>query len=300
MSIDSHPFKEAKVHIKYLVQTDFNKRIYQGVRVKHTVKDLLAEKRSRQTPGSRLNSSTNGSPTPFVQMSSSPALSGFYGVRRTFLPDGEFHSTKSYSNDLYSSSLGSKSLACDPTSLQGYPPLLDSYFTEPLGDFRGASLTSGSGSLFSASALPPLLPHLSGDPSHYLLRESWEQTVPDGITQLDALCADTSQAVSSSTNCLSPESGGTHYRSSSRGSSHGTQPYSFHALDDAHYSASFPSASSYAFSPFMTVANDLTPKMVHHLPSEDSTDTSSIQDNSTWPKDDVTTVWGPYELRRSY
>lgn len=34
---------------------DYSKRVYQGVRVKHTVKDLLAEKRSRQTTGSRYN-----------------------------------------------------------------------------------------------------------------------------------------------------------------------------------------------------------------------------------------------------
>ncbi|KAH0623317.1 hypothetical protein JD844_031525 [Phrynosoma platyrhinos] len=37
------------------VPADYGKRIYQGVRVKHTVKDLLAEKRSRQTSNSRLN-----------------------------------------------------------------------------------------------------------------------------------------------------------------------------------------------------------------------------------------------------
>ncbi|KAM4651641.1 POU domain class 2-associating factor 2 [Discoglossus pictus] len=283
------------------VPTDFNKRIYQGVRVKHTVKDLLAEKRSRQTTGPRLNGSTNSSQTPFVQMSSSPVLSGYYGVRRSFLPDGDYHSTKQYSNDVYSSSIGSKALGCDATSIQSYPPLLDPYFTEPIGEYRGTSLTSSGGSLFSTSPLPPLLPHLSGDPSHYLLRESWEQTVPDTISQLDVLCTDTAQTVSSSTSCLSPESGGNHYRSSSRGSSsHGTQSYSLHPLDDVHYSASFPSASSYAFPPFMTVTNELTPKMVHHLSSEDSTETNSLQENSPWPKDDANTVWGPYELRRNY
>lgn len=37
-----------------------SKRVYQGVRVKHTVKDLLAEKRSRQTNGPRYTVS----PTP--------------------------------------------------------------------------------------------------------------------------------------------------------------------------------------------------------------------------------------------
>ncbi|KAI2562712.1 C11orf53 isoform 3 [Pan troglodytes] len=37
------------------VPGDYSKRVYQGVRVKHTVKDLLAEKRSGQTSNSRLN-----------------------------------------------------------------------------------------------------------------------------------------------------------------------------------------------------------------------------------------------------
>lgn len=37
---------------------DYSKRVYQGVRVKHTVKDLLAEKRSRQTSGSRYSVSS--------------------------------------------------------------------------------------------------------------------------------------------------------------------------------------------------------------------------------------------------
>ncbi|XP_075183461.1 POU domain class 2-associating factor 2 [Anomaloglossus baeobatrachus] len=286
----------------FLVPTDFNKRVYQGVRVKHTVKDLLAEKRSRQTPGSRINGGTNASQTPFVQMSSSPVLSGYYGVRGSFLPDSEFHSAKQYSSDLYPSPLGSKSIGCEPTSIQSYPPLLDPYFSDTIGDYRSSSLSSAGSSLFSASSLPPLLPHFSGDPSHYLLRESWEQTVPDNMNQLDVLCADASQTVSSSTSCLPSENGAVHYRSASRGSSstQGTQSYSLHSLDDVHYPRNFPTTSSYTFPPFMTVSNELTPKMVHHhLSPEDSSETNTLQDNS-WPKDDANTVWGPYELRRNY
>ncbi|KAM4016906.1 POU domain class 2-associating factor 2 [Anomaloglossus baeobatrachus] len=284
------------------IPTDFNKRVYQGVRVKHTVKDLLAEKRSRQTPGSRINGGTNASQTPFVQMSSSPVLSGYYGVRGSFLPDSEFHSAKQYSSDLYPSPLGSKSIGCEPTSIQSYPPLLDPYFSDTIGDYRSSSLSSAGSSLFSASSLPPLLPHFSGDPSHYLLRESWEQTVPDNMNQLDVLCADASQTVSSSTSCLPSENGAVHYRSASRGSSstQGTQSYSLHSLDDVHYPRNFPTTSSYTFPPFMTVSNELTPKMVHHhLSPEDSSETNTLQDNS-WPKDDANTVWGPYELRRNY
>lgn len=41
--------------------TDYSKRVYQGVRVKHTVKDLLAEKRSRQTNGPRYSVSAASS-----------------------------------------------------------------------------------------------------------------------------------------------------------------------------------------------------------------------------------------------
>ncbi|KAK3531559.1 hypothetical protein QTP70_024942 [Hemibagrus guttatus] len=35
------------------MEAEYSKRVYQGVRVKHTVKDLLAEKRLRQTGGPR-------------------------------------------------------------------------------------------------------------------------------------------------------------------------------------------------------------------------------------------------------
>lgn len=45
----------------FLLCLDYSKRVYQGVRVKHTVKDLLAEKRSRQTNGPRYSVSTTSS-----------------------------------------------------------------------------------------------------------------------------------------------------------------------------------------------------------------------------------------------
>lgn len=54
---------------------DFGKRVYQGVRVKHTVKDLLAEKRSRsrQSSGSRFSVSPDP-PPPFLTPSTHPIL----------------------------------------------------------------------------------------------------------------------------------------------------------------------------------------------------------------------------------
>lgn len=55
---------QMKIHeffIFFLLCLDYSKRVYQGVRVKHTVKDLLAEKRSRQTNGPRYSVSTTSS-----------------------------------------------------------------------------------------------------------------------------------------------------------------------------------------------------------------------------------------------
>lgn len=50
-----------RIHVLLFFCLDYSKRVYQGVRVKHTVKDLLAEKRSRQTNGPRYSVSTSSS-----------------------------------------------------------------------------------------------------------------------------------------------------------------------------------------------------------------------------------------------
>uniref|UniRef100_A0AAV2J4S3 OCA domain-containing protein n=1 Tax=Knipowitschia caucasica TaxID=637954 RepID=A0AAV2J4S3_KNICA len=57
---------ERQRRARRIMDTDFSKRIYQGVRVKHTVKDLLAEKRSRQNSGPRYSALTRPhlSPVP--------------------------------------------------------------------------------------------------------------------------------------------------------------------------------------------------------------------------------------------
>lgn len=44
-------FKKRTIY--FFLPTEYSKRVYQGVRVKHTVKDLLAEKRLRQTNAPR-------------------------------------------------------------------------------------------------------------------------------------------------------------------------------------------------------------------------------------------------------
>lgn len=56
-NVDSHA-------VFFLLRLEYSKRVYQGVRVKHTVKDLLAEKRSRQTNGPRYSVSTTSSTKP--------------------------------------------------------------------------------------------------------------------------------------------------------------------------------------------------------------------------------------------
>ncbi|XP_068935917.1 POU domain class 2-associating factor 2 [Petaurus breviceps papuanus] len=293
------------IHLPFSQQIpgDYSKRVYQGVRVKHTVKDLLAEKRSRQTSNSRFNGGTNSSQSPFVQMPGSPATSGYYGVRRSFLSDSDFHNTKQFSNDGYQSSLA-KPFSCESSTMQNYPPILDSYFSEPYGDYRPAALTPNTSSLFGASPLPPplLQSHFPGDSTHFVFRDSWEQTVPDSLNQPDVVSSDPLQTLPAGSNCLSSQESGSpsQQRSSGWGAGlAGAQPYSLHALEDLHYTSGYPTSSSYSFTPFMTVTNDLTPKVIQ-LTSEESLDTTSLPENPSWTKEDGNGVWGSYECRRTY
>ncbi|KAM8956169.1 POU domain class 2-associating factor 2 [Lycaon pictus] len=282
---------------------DYSKRVYQGVRVKHTVKDLLAEKRSRQTSNSRFNSSVSNSQSPFAQMPGSPVTSGYYGVRRSFLSDSDFHSPKQLANDVCTSSSAAKPFACESPAAPGPAGLLDAYFPEPYADPRPPGLPPSAGSLLGASALPPLLPPpFPGDPSHLVLRDSWEQTVPDGLSQTDLVPADTLQTLPPSTGCLSQmESGSTtQHRSSSWGSPlAGAQSYSLHMLEDLYHVPGYPTPPPYPFTPFMTMSNELPHKAVPLSP-EEGTDTSSLQDPSSWTKEDGSLVWGSYECRRAY
>ncbi|XP_029817928.1 uncharacterized protein C11orf53 homolog [Manacus vitellinus] len=158
------------------VPTDFGKRVYQGVRVKHTVKDLLAEKRSRQSSGSHLSGSTSTPQSAFVQVPGSPPTS-YYGVRRPFPAELDFHSTKQFVSDVYSSPVGSKPFSCDSSASQGYPALLDSYLSDQCGDYHAPPLAPGASSFFSPSAVPPLLPSFPGDTGHFLL-VSWTPAIP--------------------------------------------------------------------------------------------------------------------------
>ncbi|XP_062275684.1 POU class 2 homeobox associating-factor 2-like [Scomber scombrus] len=296
------------------MDTEYSKRVYQGVRVKHTVKDLLAEKRSRQTNGQRYS---GGSTTPpsFVQMPGSHMLPGYYGMRRPFISESDFcPSTKQFSPDVYSSTLGGKPLGCEPSTMSSYSSLIDSYYPETFGDYRSAAAFSSSGGSFlPSSALSSLLPPFSGESSHLFLRDSWEQSVPEPVSQVEALCPDSLTSVSVPPSMPSPESPGSpsQYRSPSRGTSMGPVPsgqsYTLHSLEEAHYhpltgsSYAVPS-SSFPCPPYMSSSvSDLVSKMV----TEESADShgslpTNGESHPSWAKEDGGTSWLPYEIRRAY
>ncbi|KQL37846.1 hypothetical protein AAES_29317 [Amazona aestiva] len=166
------------------VPTDFGKRVYQGVRVKHTVKDLLAEKRSRQSSGSHFSGSISTSQSSFVQMPGSPTTAGYYGIRRSFTTELDFHNTKQFVSDVYSSPLGSKPFSSDLSATQGFPTLLDPYLTDQYGDYRATPLTAGTSSFFSPS-VPPLLPSFPNDTTHFLLVSPFDA---EPISSVPNLC----------------------------------------------------------------------------------------------------------------
>ncbi|XP_008941015.1 PREDICTED: uncharacterized protein C11orf53 homolog, partial [Merops nubicus] len=232
----------------------------------------------------------------------SPTTAGYYGIRRSFTTDLDFHNTKQFVSDVYSSSLGSKPFSCDSSATQGYPALLDPFLTDQYGDYRATPLTAGTSSFFSPSSVPPLLPSFPNDTAHLLLREPWEQTSPDSLGQLDGGCSDPLQALPASSSCLSShEAGGiAPYRSSGWSPAlPGAQPYPLHPLEDVHCSPSYAATSSYSFSPLMTVANEL-PSRVSHLSSGEASETTMLHENSAWAKEDGSPIWGTYEGRRTY
>ncbi|RMB92002.1 hypothetical protein DUI87_31531 [Hirundo rustica rustica] len=283
------------------VPADFGKRVYQGVRVKHTVKDLLAEKRSRQSSGSRFSGSTSTAQSPFGQMPGSPTTAGYYGVRRSFPAELDFHSPKQFVSDVYSSPLGSKPFSCDSSAPQGYPALLEPYLSEQFGDHRAPPLPAGTSSFFTPPAVPPLLPPFPSDTGHFLLREPWEQSSAESLSQSDSACSEPLQALPASSSCLPlPESGGV---SPFRGSGWtpaipGAQPYPLHPLEDAHYSPGYAAASPYSLSPLVAVASE--PSRMSHPCPEQPSEPPHLPDHSAWPKEDGSALWGTYEGRRTY
>ncbi|XP_030633968.1 A disintegrin and metalloproteinase with thrombospondin motifs 8 [Chanos chanos] len=283
-------------------EDDYSKRVYQGVRVKHTVKDLLAEKRSRQTNGPRY-SGTSTPQSPFVQMPGSHMLPSYYGMRRSFLSDSEFcSSNKPFSAEVYSSSLAGKPFSCDTASMSGYSSLIDSYYPDSFGEYRSTAFTSGGGTIFSPSALSSLLPSLPAESSYFSLKESWEQAGTEAMGQVEALCEDNLANMHVSSSLNNPESvSPTQYRSSSRGSCISTpQPYSLHSLEDVHYHTPYQSTGSFVCPPYMTVSTDSLPKIPPLTSEEPEITTPVLSDSLSWGKEDPGSAWSPYELRRTF
>lgn len=227
-------------------------------------------------------------------------IPGYYGMRRSYISESDYcASSKQFPSD--PSSLGSKSLACDP-SMSGYTPLIDGYYPETFGDYRSAAAFPGGGTIFPSSALSSLLPPFPGDSSHFLLRDSWEQTLAEPGAHGEGLCADGLSSISVPASLPSPDpsSSPSQYRSTHRVSSLGppAQPYSLHALEDSHYQhTTYPAPSSFTCPPYMSGHSDIASKM----PSEEPDSTMPPHgEASSWAKEDGSSPWSTYELRRSY
>ncbi|XP_067112770.1 POU domain class 2-associating factor 2 [Osmerus mordax] len=287
------------------METEYSKRVYQGVRVKHTVKDLLAEKRLRQTNVPRFNAGTSHSQQSFVQMPGSHMLPSYYSMRRPFLTDSELcPSAKQYTTDPYTPALGSKGLSYDHPS--AYPSFIDSYYTpETFGDYRGATAISASGGgLFPPSALPHLLPPLSGEAPH-LLRDTWEHSEEDSVSQSEVLCSEGPVPSTGSHGLTNPDPKSPSSYRMSTGRSVPTlsspQPYSLHPLEEVHYSpSSYAPSSNYSSSySYMTAPGESAGIKIMPVTSEDSSDAVQLS-NTSWTKEDAPGSWLPYEPRKAY
>ncbi|XP_012675643.2 uncharacterized protein C11orf53 homolog [Clupea harengus] len=282
------------------METEYSRRVYQGVRVKHTVKDLLAEKRSRQTSGPRYNGA--GSQQSFVPMQGPHMLPSYYSMRRSFISDSEFPpSGKQFSTDIYTSSLGGKPLSCDTTAMSGYP-FIDGYYPESFGDYRNTALTTGGSTMFTPSALSSLLPPFGTEPSQLLMRESWEPAGSEAVAQVDALSGEGLPPETMPTSLTGTESGSSSQcPSPPRGASMPPpQPYPLYPLDEAHYPGLYQPPSSFPCAPYMTASSDYATKMVPLSTEESENAPPTLSDNSPWAKSDVNSTWSPYELRRTF
>lgn len=139
-----------------------------------------------------------------------------------------------------------------------------------------------------------------------LQRDSWEQSVPESVPQVEALCPDT--LVPTSLSSPEPPGSPSQYRSPSRGSSMGSQSYTLHSLEDGHYHSLTPTSTyvgpstSYACPAYMSASvGDLMSKMVVEEGTDSHTGLTTDGDVHTcWPKEDGVSTWSAYELRRAF
>ncbi|XP_028977673.1 uncharacterized protein C11orf53 homolog [Esox lucius] len=280
------------------METEYSKGIYQGVRVKHTVKDLLAEKRQRLTNGPEHSGGTS-SQSSFVQMPGSHMIPGYYGMRRPFISDSEF------SSEIYSTPFGSKPVGCDSSATSGYTSLTDSYYPETLRDYCSAAFTTGGNPIFPSSALSTLLPHFHGESPQFLLRDSQEQTVAHPETQGEGLCADGLNSVTSVPASLPSPDPPSQYNPRSRSSSMGSvQPCYVHPLEEGHYHTTYPATCTFTCPPYVTVSSNpackIAPLATEGSDSSLPTHSHPLTHTHLWAKEDGGSSWSPYEIRRSY
>lgn len=141
--------------------------------------------------------------------------------------------------------------------------------------------------------------------SFVLQRDSWDQSVPEPVSQVEGLCPDGLGSMQPSMPSPEAPSSPSQYRAPSRGSS-ASQAYTLHSLEEVHYhpltpgsSYPVPSSSSFPCPPYMSSSvSDLVSKMV----SEDADGHGSLPASSeaSWAKEDGVSSWSPYEIRRAY
>lgn len=148
--------------------------------------------------------------------------------------------------------------------------------------------------------------------SHVFLpqRDSWEQSVPESVSQVEALCPDSMASAPPSMSSPEPPGSPSQYRSPSRSSSMGpsSHSYTLHSLEDTHYH-SLTTSSSYPVPPtsfpcpayMSSPVSDLVSKMVTEEVSDSHASLAPEGEaHSCWPKEDGVSPWSPYEIRRAF
>lgn len=143
-------------------------------------------------------------------------------------------------------------------------------------------------------------------PLFLLQRDSWDQSAPETVSQVEPLCPDSMSSISVPPSMPSPEPPGSpsQYRAPSRCSS-SIQAYTLHPLEDAHYhslttNSSYSVPSSFPCPPYMSSSvSDLVTKMVTDEVDGHNSLTPS-EAHTSWAKEDGVSTWSPYESRRAY